>query len=29
MGLNAEILTRTYFESQRRPTYVIRTRINA
>ena len=28
MGLNAEILTRTYFESQGRSTYVVRTRIN-
>ncbi|HRQ23999.1 MAG TPA: hypothetical protein PLF42_11290, partial [Anaerolineales bacterium] len=28
MGLIAELLVRTYHESQRKPTYTIRTRIN-
>ena len=28
MGLIAELLVRTYHESQRKPTYVVRTKIN-
>jgi hypothetical protein len=28
MGLIAELLVRTYHESQRKPTYTIRTKIN-
>lgn len=28
MGLIAELLVRTYHESQRKPTYTVRTRIN-